>query len=240
MNRFLYTSCTLISLLILIIGMGLTGCQIPSESPQQLSSQMDSVSYALGMDIARFYQKQDVPLHSALVYQGIKDVMDSDTTLFTDAEAYAVLGNFKAALARQGQINLAKLATENLAQSQLFFRTNREEEGVIALASGLQYKVIESGKGDSPQIEDRVKVSYSGKLLDGTVFDSSDKQGGSAEIGVSEAIPGWTEALLLMKPGDKWELYIPPHLAYGEEGYQGAIPPNSVLIYEVELSEILR
>ena len=116
---------------------------------------------------------------------------------------------------------------------------NKTKEGVITTASGLQYKVITEGSGASPTTEDKVKVHYTGKFLNGEVFDSSVQRGEPVEFGVTEVIPGWTEALMLMKPGSKWELFIPANIAYGERGSQ-AIGPNETLTFEVELLEVLK
>jgi len=116
-----------------------------------------------------------------------------------------------------------------------FLAENAKKEGVITTASGLQYKIIKSGTGESPRLTDTVKVNYQGTLIDGTVFDSSMQHGGPATFPVNGVVPGWTEALQLMKVGDKWQLFIPANLAYGDQSPTAAIPPNSVLIFEVEL-----
>ena len=116
-----------------------------------------------------------------------------------------------------------------------FLTANAGKEGVITTASGLQYKVIKSGTGESPKLTDTVKVHYQGTLIDGTIFDSSIQRGQPISFPVNRVIPGWTEALQLMKVGDKWQLFIPAKLAYGDQSPSPAIPPNSVLIFEVEL-----
>ncbi|RMG61141.1 MAG: FKBP-type peptidyl-prolyl cis-trans isomerase, partial [Bacteroidetes bacterium] len=133
-------------------------------------------------------------------------------------------------------------AQSNAIRGENFLEANREKEGVVQLPSGLQYKILESGTGASPRADNVVRVHYIGKLVDGTVFNNSRtaEQGEPLEVQVDEVIPGWTEALLRMKPGDRWELYIPPALAYGEQGRGASIPPNSTLIFEVELLEIVR
>lgn len=224
----------------LLLPFACVSCQTGAISERTPVTQLDSVSYALGMDIARFYQKQEVPLNSTMVYQGIDDIMNKGEPLLSEEEALAILTTFRQQQADLQKMNQAKKAVENQAKSEMFFRQNREKEGVVVLPSGLQYKVITSGTGASPINANVVKVNYTGKLLDGTVFDNSANKGGPDEIKVEDALPGLTEALLLMKPGAKWEVYIPPHLAYGEEGFEQIIPPNDVLIYEMELLEILR
>ena len=131
-------------------------------------------------------------------------------------------------------------AAQNLAQANAFLAANAKADGVTTLPSGLQYRVVQSGPagGASPRADDRVLVNYEGKLLDGTVFDSSYQRGQPATFVVGQLIPAWTEALQKMKPGDTWMLYVPPGLAYGEKG-AGPIPPNSALIFKIELIGIL-
>jgi len=124
---------------------------------------------------------------------------------------------------------------EAITPGTAFLTANARKEGVITTASGLQYKVIKSGTGESPKLTDTVKVHYQGTLIDGTIFDSSIQRGQPISFPVNRVIPGWTEALQLMKVGDKWQLFIPAKLAYGDRSPSPAIPPNSVLIFEVEL-----
>jgi FKBP-type peptidyl-prolyl cis-trans isomerase FklB len=126
-------------------------------------------------------------------------------------------------------------ADSNKAAGEKFLATNKAKEGVVTLPSGLQYKVITEGKGEKPSAQDTVTVNYEGKLLDGTVFDSSYQRGQPATFQVSDVIPGWVEALQLMKTGSTWEIYIPSQLAYGEQGAGQTIGPNQTLIFKVEL-----
>jgi FKBP-type peptidyl-prolyl cis-trans isomerase len=131
-------------------------------------------------------------------------------------------------------------AQQDLAQANAFLASNAKVEGVVTLPSGLQYKVVQAGPagGASPRADDQVQVNYEGKLLDGTVFDSSYQRGQAATFVVGQLIPAWTEALQKMRPGDVWMLYAPPKLAYGEKG-AGPIPPNSALVFKIELISIL-
>jgi len=133
----------------------------------------------------------------------------------------------------------AKEAAENLAAGTAFLEANKAKEGVKVLPSGLQYKVVKEGTGNTPTADDKVKTHYRGTLIDGTEFDSSYKRNQPAEFGVTKVIKGWTEALQLMKVGGKWELYIPANLAYGQRG-RPSIPANSTLIFEIELLEIVK
>jgi FKBP-type peptidyl-prolyl cis-trans isomerase FklB len=133
---------------------------------------------------------------------------------------------------------LRQKAAKSLEEGRSFLAENQKKEGIRALPSGLQYKVLSEGSGRSPQAADTVTVNYKGTLIDGTEFDSSYKRGQSATFKVSGVIQGWTQALQLMKEGSKWQLFIPPDLAYGERGAGRSIPPNSTLIFEVELISI--
>lgn len=127
---------------------------------------------------------------------------------------------------------------EMRAEGEAFLTANKDKDGIKVTDSGLQYRVIEEGEGDTPKSSDQVTVHYTGKLVDGTVFDSSIPRGEPTQFGVTQVIPGWVEGLQLMKPGAKYEFFIPQELAYGERGSQGAIPPYSALIFEVELIKI--
>ena len=142
------------------------------------------------------------------------------------------------ALEQKLQAKAAAAGKENLAKSNKFLEENKKKQGVQTTASGLQYEVIKTGTGASPKVENEVTVHYEGKLISGTVFDSSIKRGEPATFGVGQVIPGWTEALQRMKVGDKWRLFIPPNIAYGERGAGGDIGPNEALIFEVELLEV--
>ncbi len=134
----------------------------------------------------------------------------------------------------------AAAASDPKTAGEAFLAANGKEPGVITTASGLQYKIIKSGTGESPKATDSVKVNYEGRLIDGTIFDSSIQRGEPATFPVNRVIPGWTEALQLMKVGDKWQLFIPANLAYGEQSPTPTIPPNSPLIFEVELLDIAK
>jgi FKBP-type peptidyl-prolyl cis-trans isomerase FklB len=154
----------------------------------------------------------------------------------SNEEVFAAIQLFQERMAAAAQAEMQ----ENAAATQAFLDSNGAKEGVTTTASGLQYEVIASGPADgaSPTASDAVLAHYHGTLIDGTVFDSSVDRGEPAEFGLSQVISGWTEALQLMKVGDKWRLFLPPTLAYGEQSPTPAIPPNSALIFEVELLEI--
>lgn len=139
-----------------------------------------------------------------------------------------------------GRVEELKIqSTKNIADGNLFLEKNRKDESVKETSSGLQYRVIEKGEGDSPKASDKVRVHYRGTLMNGTEFDSSYSRGKPAEFPVSRLIPGWTEALQMMKPGSKWVIYVPEHLAYGKRSPSRDIPPSSLLVFEMELLNVL-
>jgi FKBP-type peptidyl-prolyl cis-trans isomerase FklB len=163
-------------------------------------------------------------LNSELLLQGINDALDGNKPLVKTTGRNKALAQIR-----------AQRLQDNLEQSQAFLAENAKKEGVVTLDSGLQYKVIQAGEGKSPQATNSVTVNYRGTLVDGTEFANSAEQGKPATHQMRKVIKGWREALPLMKEGDKWELYIPPQLAYDKRGLRNRIPPNSALIYEVEL-----
>lgn len=206
---------------------------IPSfaQKGNSLNNELDSVSYSLGIVLGSSIQKAGIKeFNDKLVIQGINDVNSGKTTVITPEQANQLINAYLS------QLN-DKKAVNNLIESQKFLVENSKKEGVVSLPSGLQYKIIQEGQGTSPVDTSIVTVHYTGTLINGSIFDSSVERGQPAQFPVNGVIPGWTEALQLMKPGAKWILYIPPQLAYGEYGNQG-IEPNSLLIFEVELISI--
>lgn len=202
---------------------------------------MDKLSYALGMSMGHNFKgsgikainADDFAAGVAAVYDGTKPAMSYD-------EAKRIVQDFFTNLEKEMQAEAAKAGAENLKIGEAFLSENAKREGVTTTASGLQYEVIRKGAGDHPATSDRVEVHYTGKLIDGTVFDSSVERGVPATFGVTQVIPGWVEALQLMREGDKWRLYIPSTLAYGENGAGGVIGPNMTLIFDVELLRVIK
>lgn len=202
---------------------------------------MDKLSYALGMSMGHNFKgsgikainANDFAAGVAAVYDGTKPAMSYD-------EAKRIVQDFFTNLEKEMQAEAAKAGAENLKIGEAFLSENAKREGVTTTASGLQYEVIRKGAGDRPAASDRVEVHYTGKLIDGTVFDSSVERGVPATFGVTQVIPGWVEALQLMREGDKWRLYIPSTLAYGENGAGGVIGPNMTLIFDVELLRVIK
>jgi len=199
---------------------------IPSAS--ELKSDNDKILYSLGYELGKDISRQELELAPEVLLKGAEDGMSGAKPLVDTRQRRAALK----------QIGEAR-ASENLKQSQAFLAANAKKEGVQTLPSGLQYKVIQAGEGKSPGSGDNVRVQYRGSLIDGTEFDSSYERGKPATFRVNKVIKGWQEALQLMKEGAKWELFIPPNLAYGARGRPKAIPPNSALIFEVELISVL-
>jgi len=199
----------------------------------ELNSERARVSYAVGMMLGHNFQLQGVEVDSEMVARGMKDLQGGKTLLTTDEMRTTLADYQKTVQAKREEMRLAA-AGKNKADGMVFLATNHSNPGVITLTDGLQYKVITDGTGPQPGSNDIVTVNYRGTLLDGTEFDNSYKRGKPAQFPVNQVIPGWTEALQKMHVGSKWELFIPSDLAYGEQGRPG-IPPNSLLIFEVEL-----
>ncbi len=198
-----------------------------------LNDEKARVSYAIGMSMGHNLQRQGVEVDADLVARGVKEVL-SGPTLLTPEQAQETLMTFQREFVAKQQKMREELAARNKAEGEAFLATNQNNPGVVTLPDGLQYKIITDGPGATPGPTDTVTVNYRGTLLDGTEFDSSFKRGQPAKFPVNGVIHGWTEALLKMKVGSKWQLFIPAELAYGERSPSG-IPPNSVLIFEVDL-----
>lgn len=202
-------------------------------SSSAFASQKEKASYALGLNIGTSLHRGGIPadqLDLAVLQQGLKDGMGGGKALMTEEEERVTL--------QQWQTELhAQMAAKNKSEGETFLAANKTKQGVTTLPSGLQYKILTAGTGPKPTAKDTVVCNYRGAFLDGTEFDSSSKHGGPSTFTVTGIIKGWTEALQLMPTGSKWQLFIPSDLAYGEQGRQG-IPPNSTLLFEVELVSI--
>lgn len=202
---------------------------------------MDNLSYALGMSMGHNFKGTGIKtLNSADFAAGVASVYDGVKPEMTFDEAKRIVNEYFAKLEAEMQAEAAKQGEVNRKNGEAFLTENAKREGIKVTESGLQYEVLESGKGDSPKASDNVEVHYTGKLIDGTVFDSSVERGVPASFGVTQVIPGWVEALQLMHEGDKWRLYIPSDLAYGPNGAGGVIGPNMTLIFDVELLRVIK
>lgn len=224
----------------LVLTVGVAGCQNSGKKGEvKLASKNDSVSYALGVLIGENNKQQmkSAPgvdqLNKEIMITAFEKAFLGDSVQIKPEKANAAIQEFFAQISKaEGDINL-KAGEEFLA-------SNKAKAGVVTLPSGLQYEIIKAGTGPKPKPEDQVKCHYQGTTIDGKVFDSSIERGEPATFPVNRVIPGWTEALQLMPVGSKWKLFIPAALAYGEKGAGQDIKPNSTLIFEVELLEIVK
>ena len=206
-----------------------------AEGDAKFSDPKERTSYALGVNFGSNLKTQGVEVNLDTLRKGIEDAIAGNPQL-NETELRDTFTNLRA----QIQAHAAEKGKANKAAGDKWLAENKTKQGVLTTASGLQYKIISDGTGESPKAGDDVQVKYTGRLIDGTVFDSTDKRGGEpARFKVGQVIPGWTEALQLMKKGSKWELYIPSQLAYGERA-TGSIPQNSTLIFEVELVDFTK
>ncbi|MGC1485250.1 MAG: FKBP-type peptidyl-prolyl cis-trans isomerase [Candidatus Acidiferrum sp.] len=205
-----------------------------------LTTQKDKASYAIGLNIGKSMRKDSVDVEPSILLRGMKDGLAGGKTLLTDDEAKAAMVALQADLRAKHEAKVELEAANNKKEGDEFLAENKSKEGVVTLPSGLQYKVLVEGTGPKPTAADTITCNYRGTLLDNTEFDSSYKTGKPATFPVSRIIKGWTEALQLMPVGSKWQLFIPPDLAYGERGGPagGPIGPNTTLVFEVELMSI--
>jgi len=210
----------------------------PSAADAVFKTQIAKVSYAIGMNMGNMLKSQYIEPDLDALTRGIKDVLAGGKPLMTDKEVTETFRAFQTEHQATVEKKKKELGEKNKAEGDKYLAANKAKEGVKTTASGLQYKVIKEGAGAQPKDTDTVKVHYTGKLLNGNVFDSSVDRGQPATFQANRVIKGWTEALQLMKVGSKWELTIPSELAYGPNGSGARIPPNSVLIFEVELLNI--
>lgn len=210
----------------------------PVATAESLDTLEEKVSYIIGYDIARNTQGFDFELDSDILTQAMADKYADRESLIPEEDMRNVMNEFQTVQRERSQAKRELALKENESKGKTFLDENAAKEGVQTTESGLQYKVLEAGDGAKPAATDQVKVHYRGRLLDGTEFDSSYKRGQPATFKVNQLIPGWVEALQLMPTGSKWELYIPASLGYGQGG-TGNIPPNSTLIFEMELLEIV-
>lgn len=219
---------------IICIALFLHGCESTNDRDVSLETKKDSISYSIGVDIGSGMKTQELEISDQALIAGWKDGYTESEPMLDDETRLAVLNAFRKDLSERVRIKAKEAAEKNLTEGQTFLEENAGKEGVITLKSGLQYKVIEKGFGEIPTEKNKVKVHYRGTLLNGEEFDSSYKRNEPTSFPVTGVIKGWTEALLLMPVGSKWELYIPSHLAYGNSPRSPG-GPNSTLLFEVEL-----
>lgn len=221
-------------------GLMLAAGWIPAQETTGFKDEKEKISYALGMSLGSNWKRNALEpdqVSLEVVMQGLRDSLTGAQTRMTEEEMRTTLREFSKFMQAKAQQKQREEAEKNRKAGAAFLEENKKKPGVVTLPSGLQYRVIREGSGDSPKATDTVAVHYRGRLIDGTEFDSSYSRGQPATFNVSGVIKGWTEALQLMKPGAKWELFIPADLAYGDAGRPN-IPPGSTLIFEVELISV--
>jgi FKBP-type peptidyl-prolyl cis-trans isomerase FklB len=220
---------------IVALSIFLLAGQVYAEEQTSLKSQRDKVSYIIGVDIGGNLKSRSIDIDPDLLLKGLKDGLAGNKPLLSETEIHEVMNTFKEEMAKKQEESMKKAAEKNKKDGDAFLAENKKKEGVVTLPSGLQYKIITEGTGNTPKATDTVTVNYRGSLVDGTEFDSSYKRGQPATFRVNGVIKGWTEALQLMKEGAKWQLFIPSDLAYGDKGAGNVIGPNATLIFDVEL-----
>ena len=226
-------------LALLVLAASVSFAQQKEEKNIQLKTFEDSVSYCIGHNIGRNLKDPNVNINLDILTEGMRDMFNGKSVL-KDDEMQRVLVEFNKQMTAKQTAMKNEMGAKNLQAANEFLEANKKKKGVVTLPDGLQYKVLKSGNGPSPADTNTVKVHYRGTLLDGTEFDSSYKRGEPAQFKLNQVIKGWTEALQKMHVGDKWELYIPPSLGYGPNGAGQMIQPNSALIFEVELLDIVK
>jgi FKBP-type peptidyl-prolyl cis-trans isomerase FklB len=223
---------------MMILGVVLLAAQVGAEETLLLKTQKEKASYAIGVDLARNFKRLGIEVDVDVFLKALRDVFSGEKLLMSEEDLRATMNTFQAEL-RQKQAQAMRIAAEdNKKEGDVFLAENKTKEGVVTLPSGLQFKILKAGDGKKPTEADTVEVNYRGILINGTEFDSSYGRGQSATFKVTGVIPGWKEALKLMPAGSKWQIFIPPQLAYGERGAGRDIGPNATLIFEIELFAI--
>ena len=199
-----------------------------------LKTKKDMVSYGIGVNIAKSFKKDDIEFDLNLIVKGLKDGMSGKKLLMSERDLRHVMNAFQSELRQKEMMNHRIAAEDNRKKGESFLAENKTKDGVVTLASGVQYRIINAGDGRKPADGDMVECNYRGTLLDGTEFDATEA-GKPATLKLSQLIEGWKEALKLMPEGSKWQIFIPSQLAYGPRGVGSDIGPNETLVFEVDL-----
>jgi FKBP-type peptidyl-prolyl cis-trans isomerase len=230
---------------LVLWGVGLLTLQVTLGQAPGLKTDKEKLSYAMGMDLGKQLRLQSVEIDAELFKQGLRDALSGAKTLMTEQEVRAAIAGLQAglkekqtALQNEQLLAMKQLAEKNQKEGEAFLAQNKTKEGVVTLPSGLQYRVLRTGDGKKPSLSDTVVCHYRGTTVDGKEIDNSYKRDKPQILPVTDAIKGWTEALVLMPVGSKWQLFIPPSLAYGARGASGSVGPNTTLIFELELLSI--
>lgn len=203
-----------------------------------MDSTKEKVSYCIGLETGRNLKQQFMDMDFNLLIQGFQDAVSEKQPKLNPDEVRSIMTTLRQQIESQQKQFIAKVAAENKKAGEAFLEENKKKEGVVTLPSGLQYHVLSSGSGASPTILDTVSTHYRGSYINGQIFDSSYERGKPAVFPLNRVIPGWAEALQKMKVGDKWKIFVPSYLAYGEMGFGNEIGPNVTLIFEMELLAI--
>ncbi len=221
-----------------LVVVGLMAIQVDAAQAPLLKTQKEKVSYSIGIDVAKSLKQQSIEVDVEVLVKGLRDVLAGGKLLMTEDEVQATMSAFQADLRQKKAQGAQMVSTENKKEGAAFLASNKTKQGVVTLPSGLQYKILKVGDGKKPIGSDTVECHYRGTLINGTEFDSSYRRGQPASFAVAGVISGWTEALKLMPVGSKWQLFIPPQLAYEAQGAGRDIGPDATLIFEVELLAI--
>lgn len=225
-------------LIVPVLGATLLLGAATAQAAAPLKTQQDKLSYAMGVMTGKAFKAHNIQVNPQTFAMGLSDGISGNKTLMTDAEIKQTLEAYQQQTMQKLQAQLKVQGVQNAKKGLAFLVANKGKSGVKTTVSGLQYKVLKTGKGQAPTLKDVVTVNYEGKLLNGQVFDSSYKRGKPATFPVNGVIKGWQQALTMMKPGALWEIYIPAKLAYGERGAPGVIGPNETLIFKVNLISV--
>jgi FKBP-type peptidyl-prolyl cis-trans isomerase FklB len=203
-----------------------------------MESDQQKVSYIIGRQIGGDFKKQSIEIKFDEFFQGVRSSFLGEASEIKEEEVTRVMAAFQEKMKAAHEELAGEASKMNKELGEAFLTENKKVEGVTTTESGLQYRVLESGNGATPEVTSEVETHYEGTLIDGTVFDSSYQRGETVSFPVNGVIPGWTEALQLMKEGDIWELAIPSELAYGDQGAGGAIQPHATLKFKIELIKV--
>jgi len=218
---------------------GSVGPQRSASGPADEAIYQQQVSYTLGGNFAQNLRENEIEVELQSLMAGISDTLSGAQPKWTTEQCAASMQRFGQEMQQKAAARNQREGAKNAQEAAAFLAQNAKRDGVQTTPSGLQYRVLREGNGPAPTLADVVRCNYRGSLLDGTEFDSSARQGGPAEFPVNGMIPGWTEALQKMKVGDKWQLFVPPNLAYGENPPGQPIEANSLLVFEIELLQVL-
>jgi FKBP-type peptidyl-prolyl cis-trans isomerase len=219
----------------MVLGILLLVAPINAAETPLLKTQKDKVSYGIGVDMARNFKQQGIDFDSDILIKGFLDQSSGEKLLMTEDDIRATLNAYQSEILQKRAQVMKAAAEENKKMGDAFLAENKKKDGVVTLPSGLQYKILKEGDGRKPTESDVIECNYRGNLINGTEFDSSYRIGKPVTLKVMGLISGWIEALKLMPVGSKWQLFIPPELAYGERGAGRDIGPNATLIFELDL-----